>query len=155
MKAMGGDEARRQVHVLLAEDNEDHAELTRAALEACPADIRLEVVSDGPAALAFLCGEGPYAGKARPDMMLLDWNLPLMNGCEVLRSIKRLPELAAMPVIVLTTSEDEDDMRTACRWQANGFITKPIDFREFQEIINRVVAFWLRPAAHGFRGNTV
>ena len=153
--AMGRADANRQAHVLLVEDNEDHAELTRAALEASPSDIHLEVVSDGLAAMAFLRGEGPYARRPRPDMMLLDWNLPLMNGCDVLKTVKRYPAFAAIPVVVLTTSANEDDMRTAYRWQANGFITKPIDFLEFKEIINGAVAFWLQQATLERRGNAV
>ncbi|EKD40143.1 MAG: Response regulator receiver [uncultured bacterium] len=104
----------------------------------------IEVVSDGMAAMAFLRREGKYADKPRPDLILLDLNLPLMDGREVLKAIREDQDLTAIPVVILTTSEDEGDILKAYKLHANCYITKPVDFGRFTEIIRQVEGFWLQ-----------
>jgi CheY-like chemotaxis protein len=130
--------------VLLVEDNEDDVELTLQALEDSKIRMEIHVVPDGISAMAFLHREGAYAAKPRPDLILLDLNLPLMDGREVLREIKQDPNLVEIPVVVLTTSEDEGDILKAYKLHANCYISKPVDFLRFTEIIKQVEGFWLQ-----------
>lgn len=134
----------RLAHVLLVEDNPDDIELTLEALEDSKIRMEIDVVSDGVAAMAFLRREGEYATKTRPDVVLLDLNLPLMDGREVLREIRADQDLTDLPVVVLTTSEDEGDILKAYKLHANCYITKPVDFVRFTEIIKQVEGFWLQ-----------
>jgi CheY-like chemotaxis protein len=131
-------------HVLLVEDNQDDIELTLEALEDSKVRMEIDVVSDGMSAMAFLRREGKYAGKPRPDLVLLDLNLPLMDGREVLKAIREDQDLTDIPVVVLTTSEDEGDILRAYKLHANCYITKPVDFVRFTEIIRQVEGFWLQ-----------
>jgi len=96
------------------------------------------------AAMAFLHREGPYADKPRPDLILLDLNLPLMDGREVLRQIKTDPKLMDIPVVIFTTSEDETDILRAYQLNANCYLTKPVDFAAFTRIIQTIEGFWLQ-----------
>jgi len=130
--------------VLLVEDNEDDIELTLEALKDSKVKLKIEVVSDGLSAMAFLRRTGKYADKPRPDLVLLDLNLPLMDGREVLKEIRTDPALTDIPVVVLTTSEDEGDILKAYKLHANCYITKPVDFVRFTEIIRQVEGFWLQ-----------
>lgn len=145
-------DACQQAHVLLVEDNEDHVELTRAALEDSQTHINLHVVADGLSALGFLNREGEYSAMPRPDLVLLDWNLPRVSGGDVLKAIRGNLALAEIPVIVLTTSEAEKDIMKAYRLRANCFLTKPIDFFEFSALMNQINNFWLRSTALAHRG---
>jgi two-component system response regulator len=105
--------------------------------------VDLEVVQDGEAALQCLRREGKYAQCTKPDLMLLDLNLPRKDGLEVLREIKRDEELQRIPVVVLTISQDEQDVLKAYDLHANCFITKPVDFERFIEVVRSIEGFWL------------
>ena len=130
--------------VLLVEDNEDDVELTLEALEDSKVRMEIHVVSDGMSAMAFLRREGRYSKEKRPDLILLDLNLPLMDGREVLREIRQDPNLTDIPVVVLTTSMDEEDIVKAYKLHANCYISKPVDFMHFTEMIKKIEGFWLQ-----------
>jgi CheY-like chemotaxis protein len=134
----------RPAKVLLVEDNEDDVELTLEALKDSKLRVEIDVVQDGLSAMAFLRREGKYSEKNRPDLILLDLNLPLMDGREVLKEIREDPGLTDIPVVVLTTSEDEGDILKAYKLHANCYISKPVDFTHFTEIIRQVEGFWLQ-----------
>lgn len=134
----------RPANVLLVEDNEDDIELTLEALEDSKVRMEIHVVSDGISAMAFLRREGEYADKPRPDLVLLDLNLPLMDGRETLKKIKEDPDLTEIPVVVLTTSVDDGDILSAYQQHANCYISKPVDFSKFTEIIRQIEGFWLQ-----------
>ena len=131
-------------NVLLVEDSEDDVELTLEALKDSRVLMEVHVVADGVSAMAFLRREGEYADKPRPDLILLDLNLPLMDGREVLMEIRADPNLTDIPVVVLTTSEDEGDILKAYKLHANCYISKPVDFSRFTEIIQQIEGFWLQ-----------
>jgi two-component system, chemotaxis family, response regulator Rcp1 len=131
-------------NVLLVEDNKDDVELTLEALKDSRVRMEVNVVSDGRSAMTFLRGEGEYSHKPRPDLILLDLNLPLMDGREVLEEIRKDPNLTDIPVVVLTTSEDEGDILKAYQLHANCYISKPVDFLQFTEIIKQIEGFWLQ-----------
>jgi two-component system response regulator len=131
------------VNVLLVEDDPGDVLLVREVFaEPALESHRLEVVGDGVKALEYIRGEGPHAGRERPDLILLDLNLPRKSGEEVLAEIKGDPSLAMIPVVVLTTSEAEDDVLRAYRRHANAYITKPVDFARFREIVHRIDEFF-------------
>ncbi len=130
--------------VLLVEDNQDDIELTLEALHDSKVRMNIDTVSDGLSAMAYLRREGKYADKPRPDLVLLDLNLPLMDGREVLKEMRADKELTEIPVVILTTSEDEGDILKAYKLHANCYITKPVDFERFTEIIRQVEGFWLQ-----------
>jgi chemotaxis family two-component system response regulator Rcp1 len=134
----------KPANVLLVEDNEDDVELTLEALEDSRVRMDIHVVSDGMSAMAFLRREDVYSDKPRPDLILLDLNLPLMDGREVLKEIKEDPNLTDIPVVVLTTSEDEGDILKAYKLHASCYIAKPVDFTRFTEIIKQIDGFWLQ-----------
>ncbi|HEX9939680.1 MAG TPA: response regulator [Longimicrobium sp.] len=131
------------VELLLVEDNPGDVELTREALAEARVRNRLAVVSDGVEALRFLRREGPHAGSPRPDLILLDLNLPRMDGREVLAAIKRDPALRRIPVVVLTTSEAERDIVEAYQLHANAYIVKPVDLDQFLGVVRSIESFWL------------
>lgn len=137
-------DAMRPAHVLLVEDNADDVELTLEALKDSRVRMAVEVVGDGLAAMAYLKGEGDSAGRPTPDLILLDLNLPRMDGREVLRAIRTDPALTDIPVVVLTTSEDEEDILKAYKLHANCYITKPVDFLQFTGIVRQIEGFWLQ-----------
>ena len=145
--------ALRPAHVLLVEDNQDDIELTLEALKDSKVSMQIEVVTDGMAAMEFLHREGKYADKPRPDLVLLDLNLPKMDGREVLKEIRADENLTDIPVVVLTTSEDEGDILRAYKLHANCYIAKPVDFNRFTEIIRQVEGFWLQLVKLPHRGN--
>jgi CheY-like chemotaxis protein len=143
------------VEILLVEDNLGDTRLTREALKDCKLLNTLHHVEDGVEAMAFLRREGAYAAAPRPDLILLDLNLPRMDGREVLAAIKQDEALKGIPVIVLTTSEDEQDVLRAYDLHANCFITKPIALERFLEVVRSIEAFWLtivRLPPNGHRG---
>ncbi|MEZ4524546.1 MAG: response regulator [Desulfobacterales bacterium] len=134
----------KQAQVLLVEDSEDDVELTLAALEDSKVKMDIHVVSDGISALRFLRKEGEFHNKSRPDLILLDLNLPIMDGREVLKEIRDDPDLTDIPVVVLTTSQNEEDILKMYKLHANCYISKPVDFRQFTQVIRQIEGFWLQ-----------
>ncbi len=134
---------RHEIEILLVEDNPGDVRLTREALKDANMVNRLSVVKDGVEALAFLRNEGNYADAPRPDLMLLDLNLPRMDGREVLAELKNDPDLRRIPVVVLTTSEAEADVLKAYDLHANCYVTKPVDLDDFLSVARVIDNFWL------------
>jgi two-component system, chemotaxis family, response regulator Rcp1 len=133
----------RPFQILLVEDSPTDQLLAREALSNAGVQCQLHIVSDGVEALAFLRGQGAYGSAPRPDLILLDLNLPRKDGREVLVEIKTDEELKQIPVVVLTTSESEKDVKQAYALHANCYISKPVDFSAFQEHIRAICDFWL------------
>lgn len=129
--------------ILLVEDSPADVRLTREALAEGKVHNRLSIASDGVEALAFLRQEGQYAGSPRPDLILLDLNLPRKDGQEVLSEIKADPDLRRIPVVVLTSSRAEEDIVRTYNLHANCYITKPVDLDQFFAIIKAIDDFWL------------
>jgi two-component system response regulator len=136
-------EGSKPIEILLVEDNPGDADLTREAFATGKIANVLHVVSDGMDAMAFLRRQGKYAGVPRPDLMLLDLNLPRKDGREVLAEIKADQDLKRIPVVILTTSKDEADVLKSYNLHANCFISKPIDFSEFIRAVRSIEDFWL------------
>ncbi len=132
----------RAAEILLVEDNVGDVELTREGLSAAKVNNNLSVVMDGVEAIAFLRREGRYADAPRPDLILLDLNLPKKDGREVLSEIKSDEALCIIPVIVLTTSKADEDIMKSYKHHANGYITKPVDFSDFAAIVQAIDNFW-------------
>jgi two-component system, chemotaxis family, response regulator Rcp1 len=128
--------------LLLVEDSPGDVRLTKEALKDTPAPSRLSVVQDGEEALAFLRHQGVYAQAPSPDLILLDLNLPRKDGREVLAELKMDPKLKRIPVVVLTTSEAEQDILQAYDLHANCYITKPMELDAFLETIREIFRFW-------------
>mgnify|MGYP000613311326 FL=1 len=135
--------AGEPVEILMAEDNPGDVTLTRKALEEGKLANNLHVVNDGVEAIAYLNGEGEYADRPRPDLILLDLNMPRKDGREVLEDIKSDDDLKRIPVVVLTSSEAEEDVAKSYELHANAYLTKPIDFDGFLEIVGSLEEFWL------------
>jgi CheY-like chemotaxis protein len=133
----------RPIEILLVEDNPGDVRLTREALKEAKVSNTLHVVEDGVAALDFLYRRGAYGKVARPDLILLDLNLPRKNGPEVLAEIKQDAQLKTIPVVILTTSQAEEDVLRAYKLHANCYITKPVDFIRFLRIVRTIEEFWL------------
>lgn len=128
--------------VLMVEDDEGDARLTMEAVRDAKLDIDIDIVEDGVCALEYLKGEGEYAGKERPDLILLDLNLPRLGGQEVLKRIKADPELKNVPVVVLTTSDLEQDLAECYAHGANCYVTKPVGFDQFSKVVQTIGSFW-------------
>ncbi|MGW5160716.1 response regulator [Nonomuraea wenchangensis] len=142
----------RAIEVLLVEDDQGDILLTREAFDLNKVRNRLHVVNDGEQAVAFLRREGGYADVPCPDLILLDLNLPRMSGLEVLSEIKADPALATIPVVVLTTSEAEEDILHSYRLHANAYVTKPVDFEQFIRVVRQIDDFFVtvvKLPAHG------
>jgi chemotaxis family two-component system response regulator Rcp1 len=136
-------EARgRAAELLLVEDNYGDVLLTREAFRSARISNNLAVAGDGEQALAMLRREGPYADQVTPDVILLDLNLPRMDGREVLEAIKNDPKLQRIPVIVLTSSKAEIDIVKTYDLGANGYIVKPVTFERLREIVASIETFW-------------
>lgn len=135
--------ARRPAEILLVEDNPADVRLTKEALSDAKLTNRLHVVGDGEAAMAFLRRESPYEEAPHPDLVLLDLNLPKMDGRAVLHAVKTDPQLRRIPVIVLTTSSEERDVVSAYDNYANSYVTKPVEFNEFAAALRSIEGFWL------------
>jgi CheY-like chemotaxis protein len=136
-------EARgRPAELLLVEDNYGDVLLTREAFSSGRLNNNLAVAGDGEAALAMLRREGEFADQPRPDLILLDLNLPRMDGREVLQAIKADPELLHIPVIVLTSSKADIDILKSYELRATGYIVKPVTFERLQEIVCSIESFW-------------
>ncbi len=131
------------IDILLVEDNPGDVRLTREALRDAKVCNRLHVVEDGAEALEFLYREGAYVNVPRPDLILLDLNLPRKDGREVLAKIKTAEELKRIPVVVLTTSKAEEDILKAYDLHANCYICKPVDLDQFIAIVRSIEDFWL------------
>jgi two-component system response regulator len=131
------------INILLVEDNPGDVVLIREALEESRVLITLSVAVDGVEAMKFLRRQEKYAGAPRPDIVLLDLNLPRRSGREVLRDIKSDPELKAIPVVVLTSSRAEEDILKSYELQANCYIIKPVDFEKFLSVVRLLEDFWL------------
>lgn len=132
-----------EFEILLVEDNPGDAGLARAALTEGKMLCRVHHAKDGVEAMAFLRREGPlYAQAPRPDLMLLDLNMPRMNGREVLREMRADPALRTIPVVVLTTSDVERDIESAYSLGANSYVTKPVDFDQFIRAIQMIEDYW-------------
>ncbi|MFC7193550.1 response regulator [Halosimplex aquaticum] len=129
--------------ILLVEDNPGDVRLTREAFEEGNISNTLHVVTDGAEALDFLHQRGDFADSPRPDIVLLDLNLPRKSGEEVLTEIRNDDDLSCLPVIILTSSEAEEDIVQSYELQANAYLTKPVDPSEFIETVRRFRAFWL------------
>ena len=132
----------RPIEILLVEDSPGDVRLTREALNESKVSNNLNVAVDGVEALAFLRREGVYADAPRPDIILLDLNMPRKDGREVLAEIKADPELRRIPVVILTTSTSDEDILKSYDLNANCYITKPVDFTQFIKVVLAVEDFW-------------
>jgi CheY-like chemotaxis protein len=131
------------IEILLVEDNPGDVDLTKEALENAKVCNRLSVVGDGASAVEFLYRRGPFADAPRPDIIFLDLNLPKKDGREVLAEIRADAQLADIPVVILTTSEADEDILRAYQLHANCYITKPVSFPRFLEVVEAIEEFWL------------
>lgn len=138
-----GGRDRRPIEILLVEDNPGDVRLTREALKEGKVLNHLHVVEDGEDAVRFLRREGEFDGAVRPDLVLLDLNLPRKSGHEVLEEIKTDTDLRRIPVVVLTSSEAETDIARSYDRYANAYITKPVDLDQFISVVRAVEDFWL------------
>jgi CheY-like chemotaxis protein len=129
--------------ILLVEDDPGDVLLIREALAEQKVGNSLSVVSDGVMAMEYMRGEGEYAGMERPELVILDLNLPRKSGSEALAELKGDPELAMIPVVVLTTSEAQEDVMRSYQQHANAYITKPLDFERFKQIVHQIDDFFI------------
>lgn len=143
---MRSDPAARRAEILLVEDNPGDVRLTREALKMAMVPSRLHVVTDGVEAMDFLRRRGLKGEFPRPDLILLDLNLPRKDGRDVLAEIKADPALGRIPVVVLTTSQADQDIQRAYELHANCYIAKPIELDQFIEIVASIKQFWLSTA---------
>jgi two-component system, chemotaxis family, response regulator Rcp1 len=136
----------RPVDILLVEDNPGDVRLTQEAFRDSRLTIKLNVVMDGEDALNYLFRRPPYENATRPDMILLDLNIPKKDGREVLEEIKQDDSLRFVPVVVLTTSNAEQDIVKTYNLKVNAYINKPVDFDRFFDIVQKIETFWLMTA---------
>ena len=137
---------RRAIEILLVEDNPGDVRLTREAFADASVSNNLSVVGDGEQAMAFLRRQGNYADAPRPDLILLDLNLPRKSGREVLEDVKSDPDLLSIPIVVMTTSEAEGDILNSYYHHANAYVTKPVDLDRFIDVVSKIEGFWLTVA---------
>jgi CheY-like chemotaxis protein len=140
---MAPGEKGNPIEILLVEDNPGDVRLTRKAFEDAGLVNNLNVVNDGVAAMEYLRQENEYTDADRPDMVLLDLNLPRKSGEEVLTEIKGDEDLRRIPVVILTSSDAEEDMIKSYNEHANAYLTKPVDFQGFLDVVSRVEGFWI------------
>ncbi len=131
------------INILLVEDNPADAELTRLAMEDIKMINSLHVVSDGIQAMDFLCRRGAFEKAPRPDLILLDLNLPRKDGREVLAEIKVDEKLKTIPIVILTSSSAEEDILRTYKLHANAYITKPVDLDQFVRVVRSIEEFWI------------
>jgi chemotaxis family two-component system response regulator Rcp1 len=131
------------IEILLVEDNPGDARLTREALQDAKVRNTISVVADGVQAMDFLRKEDAYLHAPRPDLILLDLNLPKKNGLEVLREVKADEDLRRIPVVILTTSQAEQDIVQSYDLHANAYISKPVDLNQFLSVVKAIEGFWL------------
>lgn len=132
----------RPIHIMLAEDDDNDVRITRRAIKKGGLNATMSVTRDGQEALDYLLRKPPFEEAARPDLVLLDINLPKINGMEVLRSVKEDPALRNIPVLMLTTSARQEDVATAYAHGANAFICKPMRFARFVEVLQELSDYW-------------
>jgi CheY-like chemotaxis protein len=130
------------IHVLLVEDNPADADLMCETIESSKLRLDIAIVRDGVEAIQYLRGEAPFSGARRPDLILLDLNLPRMNGRQVLAEVKTDADLRGIPVVVLTSSGAEQDIVQSYNLGANCYVVKPVDLKAFQSIVRQVENFW-------------
>lgn len=135
--------AGQPIEVLLVEDDPGDVLLIKEAFEFNKVHNNLNVVSDGEQALAYLRRQGPHTEALRPDLVLLDLNLPRKDGREVLAEVKQDPDLRTIPIVVLTTSEAEEDVLKSYQLHANAYVTKPVDFERFVSIVRQIDDFFV------------
>ena len=140
---MNNEEISKNIEILLVEDNPADIRLAQEAFKDAKVHNILYTVGDGVEAMAFLRRQGKYADVARPDLILLDLNLPKKDGREVLAEIKTDEHLKLIPVVILTVSKDEEDILKTYNLHANCYITKPIDFEQFMKVVKGIEEFWL------------
>jgi two-component system, chemotaxis family, response regulator Rcp1 len=136
------DSGSKALEVLMVEDSASDVLLAREALSMAKLKVNLHVVEDGVEAMEFLRKEGRYAGAPRPGLILLDLNLPRKNGREVLAELKEDERLKDIPVVILTTSRSEEDIARSYKLHANCYITKPVNFTSFAEVVRSIEHFW-------------
>jgi len=132
-----------EIEILLVDDNPADVRLTIEALKKAKLNNHLSIAEDGVEAMAFLRREGPYQGAPRPDLVLLDLNMPRKNGREVLEEVKSDEDLKTIPVVVLTCSDAEQDVLKSYRLNANCYVTKPVDFFQFMKVVKAIEDFWM------------
>ena len=130
------------IEILLVEDDLADIQLTKRALEGGGIANRIHVVRDGVEAMQFFRGQPPFQGAPRPDLVLLDLNLPRKDGRQVLKDVKNDPELRSIPIVVLTTSDDDSDIQRSYMEHANSYITKPVDLEQFKLSVLRATEYW-------------
>ena len=138
------DEKSRQIEILLVEDNPGDARLTQEAMREAKMTNILHVVEDGEQAMDFLQRRGRFKDAPRPDLILLDLNLPKKDGRAVLAEVKADPDLKRIPVVILTTSRSDEDVLHAYDMHANAYVTKPVDLEQFMRIVALIDEFWLQ-----------
>ena len=136
----------KPVDILLVEDNPGDVRLTQEAFREARTPIKINVAMDGEEAIAYLRRQPPFQNATRPDLILLDLNIPKKDGREVLAEIKADPLLHDIPVVVLTTSNAEQDIQKTYNLQVNAYINKPVDFDRFLDIVHKIEDFWLMTA---------
>ncbi|HME07700.1 MAG TPA: response regulator [Bryobacteraceae bacterium] len=132
----------RPAEILLAEDNEDDVELTRLGFKRAKLLVRLHRVRDGEECLAFLRKQGQYVNAPTPDLILLDLNMPKISGREVLAELVRDEHLRSLPVVILTTSEQDDEVLKMYNMRCSSYIVKPVDFNQFVKVIRSIAEYW-------------
>jgi two-component system response regulator len=132
----------RLAEVLLVEDNPNDVELTRIGFRRAKFSVNLHHVANGEECMRFLFKEGEYADKPSPDLILLDLNMPRMNGHEVLEEINRHEELKHLPVVILTSSQAETDILASYKLRCNAYMVKPVDFEQFTKVIDSLSDYW-------------
>lgn len=140
-------ETKKCIEILLVEDNPGDVLLLEEALLDAGSCNNLHVVNDGEEAMAFLRGQGVYAAAPRPDLVMLDLNLPKKDGREVLKEIKEDSCLSSIPVIIISTSQSKEEILNSYRLHANCFISKPVDLNHFIEIVQAIDSFWFSVAS--------
>ena len=136
----------RPINILLIEDNPGDVRLTQEAFKEGKMSTKLDIVMDGVEAIKYLRKQGEYKGSSTPDLILLDLNLPKRDGREVLEEIKSDPDLKRIPIVILTTSNAEQDIIKSYNLHVNCYINKPVDFDKFFDIIQKIQEFWLKTA---------
>ncbi len=139
---MYGKEFGKPIEILLVEDNPGDVRLTMELLRESKIHNRISVVKDGIEATAYLRKEGEFRGAPRPDLILLDLNMPRKDGREVLAEIKQDPDLKRIPIVILTTSSAEEDIVRSYNHHANAYITKPVDLDQFAKVVHSIEEFW-------------
>ncbi|WP_291115945.1 response regulator [Flavobacterium sp. UBA6135] len=134
----------KPAHILLVEDNEGDIVLTIDAFEECKVKTKISVARNGQEALDFLFRQGVFQSESKPDLILMDINIPIYNGHEVLKRIKEHPELKKIPVIMLTTSSSKKDINMAYNNHTNSYVKKPLEMEEFFTTILKIEEFWLQ-----------